>query len=232
MSLFESAGSGPRAVHRIFPGISGTVYETPKRQWLSDWGLRSLSLKPEFQQRVLLRRSAGCRGLGGGQLSGGDIGLLEHVLGRELRYRDSCRRVHRLRQPVRGGRSALRIRYRSGGSFRGDARGWDVRTAGARGHRVIGNQERKTIMNHKLLKFAGALALLAVLGKFYAVPAIAQAVRAAVIKNIDERGRVPYQATITCVSASTVCQYYFPAVPAHSRLVIEYVGVEAIVNSG
>jgi hypothetical protein len=49
-------------------GISGTGYETPKRQRLSDWGLRSLSLKlslklfsaiPAF--RAARARQKGCK---------------------------------------------------------------------------------------------------------------------------------------------------------------------------
>lgn len=48
-------------------------------------------------------------------------------------------------------------------------------------------------MKNKLLTFAGALALIAMLGRFYAVPAFAQAIRAAVVKNMDEPGRTPYR---------------------------------------
>jgi hypothetical protein len=86
-------------------------------------------------------------------------------------------------------------------------------------------------MKHKLLTFAGALALLAVLGKFYAVPAIAQAVRAAVVKNIDEKGRIPWQASFICGNGGD-CTYNFGAVPAHSRLVIEHVGLTGLVSAG
>jgi hypothetical protein len=86
-------------------------------------------------------------------------------------------------------------------------------------------------MKHKLLTFAGALALLAVLGKFYAVPAIAQAVRAAVVKNIDEKGRIPYQAQINCTGYS-VCNVGLSPVPAHSRLVVEHIGLQAVVDTG
>jgi hypothetical protein len=78
-------------------------------------------------------------------------------------------------------------------------------------------------VKHRLLTFAGALALLAVLGKFYAVPAIAQAVRAAVVKNIDERGRTPYQTILLCNGLNSCVSAAGIAVPAHSRLVIEHV---------
>jgi len=85
-------------------------------------------------------------------------------------------------------------------------------------------------MRTRLLQLAGGLALVAVLGKFYAVPLIAQ-VRAAAVKNIDEKGRVPYQNTElgTCQSGTnTFCNVTFPAFPAGKRLVIEH--VSALVN--
>jgi hypothetical protein len=58
-------------------------------------------------------------------------------------------------------------------------------------------------MKNRFMQIAGVLALMAVLGKFYAVPLIAQ-VRAAVVKNIDEKGRIPYQETSlgTCQAVS------------------------------
>ncbi len=81
-------------------------------------------------------------------------------------------------------------------------------------------------MRNRLVTLAGALALIAVLGKYYAAPAIAQVVRAAVVKNVDEKGRIPYMAATptSCVpfSASGV-DCTFPAVPANKRLVIEYI---------
>jgi hypothetical protein len=78
-------------------------------------------------------------------------------------------------------------------------------------------------MKNRLFTFAGALVLLAVLGKFYAVPVLAQ-VRSALVKNIDERGRIPYTLTVFCSSnGSTQCSAFFPAVPANKRLVIEHV---------
>jgi hypothetical protein len=78
-------------------------------------------------------------------------------------------------------------------------------------------------MKNKLLTLAGALALLAVLGKFYAVPVLAQ-VRAALVKNIDERGRTPYMQTLSCnANGLTSCESLFPAVPANKRLVIEHI---------
>jgi hypothetical protein len=78
-------------------------------------------------------------------------------------------------------------------------------------------------MKSRLLSLAGALALAAVVGRFYAVPAIAQ-VRAAVVKNLDEKGRNPYYQTQTCYSSNTnQCTVTFPAVPANKRLVVEFI---------
>jgi hypothetical protein len=69
--------------------------------------------------------------------------------------------------------------------------------------------------------------LLAVIGKFYAEPLWAQA-RAALVKNIDERGRVPFQATGACSAPSFPgsCDVIFSAVPSGKRLVIEHVNVD------
>ncbi len=80
-------------------------------------------------------------------------------------------------------------------------------------------------MKTKLLTFAGAVALLAVLGHFYAVPLMAQ-VRAALVKNQDERGRNPYIQTLNCANPTgPQCEANFPAVPANMRLVVEHVNV-------
>ncbi|MBZ5624982.1 MAG: hypothetical protein LAQ69_40715 [Acidobacteriia bacterium] len=86
-------------------------------------------------------------------------------------------------------------------------------------------------MKNRLLTFAGGLALLAVLGKFYAVPAIAQAVRAALVKNIDERGRIPFQARFSCSDVAQ-CSALANPVPAHSRLVIEHIGAQCLMTTG
>jgi hypothetical protein len=78
-------------------------------------------------------------------------------------------------------------------------------------------------MKNRLLTFAGTLALLAVLGRFYAVPVLAQ-VRAALVKNIDERGRIPYTQSVGCFNNGlTQCVAIFPFVPANKRLVIEHI---------
>ncbi len=80
-------------------------------------------------------------------------------------------------------------------------------------------------MKNRLFALAGGLALFAVLGHFYAKPLLAQ-VRAALVKNIDERGRNPYIQNVTCYSASAnTCTVFLPAVPAGMRLVVEHLNV-------
>jgi len=80
-------------------------------------------------------------------------------------------------------------------------------------------------MKNKLLMLAGTLAVVAVLGKFYAVPALAQAVRAAVVKNIDEPGRTPFEdaGISNCDAKGLACGLDYAPVPANKRLVITYV---------
>jgi hypothetical protein len=92
----------------------------------------------------------------------------------------------------------------------------------------------RKIMKNRLLTLAGALALFAVLGKFYAAPALAQVVRAAVVKNLDERGRNPYMQTtfLSCTAANGLCDLFFPAVPAGKRLVVEHVSANVYAASG
>jgi len=78
-------------------------------------------------------------------------------------------------------------------------------------------------MKNKLLTLAGALALLATLGHFYAKPLLAQ-VRAALVQNVDDPGRIPYQALRACFfSGNAFCSANLPPVPAGKRLVITHV---------
>ena len=89
-------------------------------------------------------------------------------------------------------------------------------------------------MKRRLLSFAGALALLAVLGKFYAVPALAQAISATLVKNVDEKGRAPYmQYGVRVCQGEAICDLAFPPVPAGKRLVVEHVngGVSFAANT-
>jgi hypothetical protein len=79
-------------------------------------------------------------------------------------------------------------------------------------------------MKNRLLTLAGALVLLAVLGKFYAVPVYAQ-VKAALVQNRDEKARNPYQARLNSLGAAGDSTTTFGFVPAGKRLVIEHVSV-------
>jgi hypothetical protein len=85
-------------------------------------------------------------------------------------------------------------------------------------------------MKNKLLTLAAALALLAVLGHFYAKPLLAQ-VRAALVKNLDEPGRNPYAQNVRGDSTAGGCQSATITVPANRRLVIENVTFEASGSS-
>jgi hypothetical protein len=79
-------------------------------------------------------------------------------------------------------------------------------------------------MKNRLLGLAGGLALLGVLGHFYAKPLLAQ-VRAALTSNMDEPGRIPYTTAISSTGTTGGGAVFFagPAVPANRRLVITFV---------
>jgi len=91
-------------------------------------------------------------------------------------------------------------------------------------------------MKSRLLTLAAASALLAVLGTYYAKPLLAQ-VRAAVVKNIDEPARVPYQARIVCSNAECNANaaggpfVSLPPIPDHSRLVIDQISLLIQTNA-
>jgi hypothetical protein len=88
-------------------------------------------------------------------------------------------------------------------------------------------------MRNKLWTCAAVLTLLAVLGKFYAKPLLAQA-RAVLVQNTDEPGRHPYRQTVffdqtQCFARG--CVLPFDAVPAGYRLVITYASVLYGINN-
>src|SRR4051794_5555369 len=86
-------------------------------------------------------------------------------------------------------------------------------------------------MKNRLLTLAGALALAAVLGKFYAVPALAQ-VRAALVQDRDNPARSYYQTlNLSCGYAATICATDLAVVPAGKRLVIKSVSGEADMSA-
>jgi hypothetical protein len=76
-------------------------------------------------------------------------------------------------------------------------------------------------MKNRLLTFAGALVLLAVLGGYYAKPLLATV--AALVQDRDSKGRNVYQEVESCFNVTNPCQIAFATVPAGKRLIIEQV---------
>jgi len=74
-------------------------------------------------------------------------------------------------------------------------------------------------MKNKLFTLAGALALLVILGKFYAGPAIAQTVRAALVQDRDNPARQPFS-YLQVFNPPNTNNFSLPAVPAGKRRII------------
>ena len=89
-------------------------------------------------------------------------------------------------------------------------------------------------MKNKLFTLAAALTLAAVIGTIYAAPALAVVIKAALVKNVDEPGRSPYQKFLGCdENASRFCQgSTAESVPARTRLVIQHVSIFSQVATG
>jgi hypothetical protein len=88
-------------------------------------------------------------------------------------------------------------------------------------------------MKNKLLTLAAGMALVVMAGRFFAVPLLAQ-VRAALVQNVDEHGRIPYQSTSqnsNCTVNSLQCDVFFPPVPNNKRLVITHFDTFVLVNN-
>jgi len=85
-------------------------------------------------------------------------------------------------------------------------------------------------MKNRLLTMAAALALLAVLGKFYAIPALGQAVRAALVQDRDNPARTAFTVKVPVDENNTSV---FPTVPSGKRMIITnmYFNVVALVNN-
>jgi hypothetical protein len=89
------------------------------------------------------------------------------------------------------------------------------------------------------MMIAGRLVLRIALGILaVAWAAAANAQKAALVENVDEPGRSPYQSSVVivqnsanCPSGST-CTVHFPAVPAGKRLVVTYAGAEFTLANG
>jgi hypothetical protein len=86
------------------------------------------------------------------------------------------------------------------------------------------------VLKNRLTVAFGAVLALAVLGYFYSEPLIAQ-VRAALVQNVDEPGRNPFQdrELFSCTVGSTFCNSDFTMVPGGKRLVVT--SVSAFVDS-
>lgn len=84
-------------------------------------------------------------------------------------------------------------------------------------------------MQKKLFTVAAALMVVAVIGKYYAVPVMAQAVRAALTQDVDQPARAPFQASVTV----NVSNFTFTSVPipAGKRLVIDYITMNGAAQS-
>lgn len=85
-------------------------------------------------------------------------------------------------------------------------------------------------MKNRLLTMAGALALLAVVGKFYALPAIAQTVRAALVQDRDSPARQAF--TYSTQPPAGTNPLVFPSVPAGKRRIVNGVYVVALTATG
>jgi len=81
---------------------------------------------------------------------------------------------------------------------------------------------------------AGFAVLAAVVSGIVAAPGVAQLVKAALLKNVDERGRIPYQGTLFCATPATAsaCAVDGAAVGSGKRLVIEHVSANIRVSRG
>lgn len=79
--------------------------------------------------------------------------------------------------------------------------------------------------------FAAALAGGAIVVTFVTEGrAIAQAARAALVRNQDEPGRNPYSQTVACLSEG--CSVTFPPVPAGERLVLTFINGGLFTSNG
>ena len=80
---------------------------------------------------------------------------------------------------------------------------------------------------NQILLAAGFAVLAGVISGVTAAPAIAQAIKAALVKNVDEPGRTPFQVRLSCGNGSTTaCNGTSAAIPLGKRLVIQHVSVK------
>jgi hypothetical protein len=87
-------------------------------------------------------------------------------------------------------------------------------------------------MKNSLLMGAAILAVLSALAHFNAKPLLAQ-IRAALVKNIDEPGRSPYQSVSHGTPGTpTFCVTEFAPIPPNKRLVVEHLSAYAVLTGG
>jgi len=82
-------------------------------------------------------------------------------------------------------------------------------------------------MTTRLLKLGGLLAMLAILGKFYAVPAIAQAARAALVQDRDNPARAAFS---VLAPVDPIAGAASPAVPAGQRSMTTSIEIHALAG--
>jgi hypothetical protein len=85
-------------------------------------------------------------------------------------------------------------------------------------------------LKNYILMAAGFAVLAGVVAGITAGPAIAQAIKAALVKNVDEPGRQAYQIELFCTGAGG-CSTTGAAIPANRRLVAKYLSVEVYNTS-
>jgi hypothetical protein len=87
-------------------------------------------------------------------------------------------------------------------------------------------------LRNYVLMAAGLAVLVMVVGVFSAGLAIAQAVRAALVSNVDDPGRIPYQVNKVCIPSGvdSICIADLPQVLPGKRLVITHVSGELVEN--
>lgn len=82
-------------------------------------------------------------------------------------------------------------------------------------------------MKNRLFAIAGVSAIVAAAGAFYALPAIAAQVKAAITQDRDSKARNFYQEVQGCYNVTNPCVIAFATVPAGKRLIIEHVSALA-----
>jgi len=92
-------------------------------------------------------------------------------------------------------------------------------------------------VKHALVFGAGLLAIAALCSSINLPKAVAQTIRAALVKNVDEPARSQYQAYVhgsvgvNSPCGLNFCDFAFPAVPANKRLAVTNISVRFVPDS-